>query len=412
MVTDTESLTKALTVSQLTARLKGVMESSFRFVWVSGEISNCKQASSGHVYFTLKDEDAQLAAILWRGTAQRLRFQLKDGLKVLAAGPIQLYETRGQYQLIAEQLEPQGIGALELAFRQLQRKLEAEGLFDPDRKRPWPVFPRRIALITSPSGAAVRDMLQVIARRWPRANIVIVPVPVQGAEAAPLIADALRQVHRIPGVDVVICGRGGGSLEDLWAFNEEVVARAIFDCVVPVISAVGHEVDVTIADLVADKRALTPSEAAELVVPLESDVRSLLEQVRQRLTSALQYQAQRSRFQVERLAQHPCFARPFDRIHELESQVDDLEERMRRAMSRRLESSRQQLRTVTASLNALSPLAVLDRGYSLTKRLPEGTLISDLRELRVGDRLSTLLARGRLISEIVEIAPDSEDDDE
>ena len=382
------------------------MESSFRFVWVSGEISNCKQASSGHVYFTLKDEGAQLAAIVWRGTAQKLRFQLKDGLKVLAAGPIQLYETRGQYQLIAEQLEPQGIGALELAFRQLQRKLEAEGLFDQDRKRPWPLFPKRIALITSPSGAAVRDMLQVISRRWPRANVIIVPVPVQGAEAAPQIANALRTVHLIPDVDVVICGRGGGSLEDLWAFNEELVARAIFDCQVPVISAVGHEIDVTIADLVADKRALTPSEAAELVVPLESDIRLLLERVRQRLTTALQYQAQRARFQVERLAEHPRLARPLDRIHELQSEVDDLDERMRRAMQRRVESSRQQLGTISASLNALSPLAVLDRGYSLTKRLSDGNLIRDVNNLKVGDRISTLVASGSLISEVIAIDAD------
>ena len=378
MSTDTEPLSKALTVSQLTAKLKGVMESSFRFVWVSGEISNCKQASSGHVYFTLKDEDAQLAAIVWRGTAQKRRFQLKDGLKVLAAGPIQLYETRGQYQLIAEQLEPQGIGALELAFRQLQRKLEAEGLFDPDRKRSWPVFPKRIALVTSPTGAAVRDMLQVISRRWPRANVII----------------------------VLICGRGGGSLEDLWAFNEELVARAIFDCQVPVISAVGHEIDVTIADLVADKRALTPSEAAELVVPLEADVRLLLERVRQRLTTALQYQAQRARYQVERLAEHPRLARPLDRIHELQSEVDDLDERMRRAIQRRVESSRQQLGTISASLNALSPLAVLDRGYSLTKRLSDGNLIRDVNDLKVGDRISTLVASGSLISEVVAVDAD------
>ena len=410
MATDSESPTKALTVSQLTAKLKGVMESSFRFVWVSGEISNCKQASSGHVYFTLKDEDAQLAAIIWRGVAQRLRFQLKDGLKVLAAGPIQLYETRGQYQLIAEQLEPQGIGALELAFRQLQRKLEAEGLFHPDRKRPWPTFPRRIALITSPTGAAVRDMLQVISRRWPRANIVIVPVPVQGAEAAPLIADALRQVHQIPGVDVVICGRGGGSLEDLWAFNEEVVARAISDCLVPVISAVGHEIDVTIADLVADKRALTPSEAAELVVPLESDVRLLLEQIRQRLTTALQYQSQHARFQVERLSQHRSFSRPLDRIHQLETQIDDLDERLRRAVTRRLEASRQQVGTIAASLNALSPLAVLERGYSLTKRIADGTLIREMKTISIGDKISTLLADGTLISQVTELVSDDDVD--
>ena len=399
---------KALTVSQLTAKLKGVMENTFRFVWVSGEISNCKQAGSGHVYFTLKDEGAQIAAILWRSAAQRLRFQLKDGLKVLAAGPIQLYETRGQYQLIAEQLEPQGVGALELAFRQLQQKLEAEGLFHPDRKRPWPVFPRRIALITSPSGAAVRDMLQVITRRWPRANIIVVPVPVQGAEAAPQIAAALRSVHLIPDVDVVICGRGGGSLEDLWAFNEEVVARAIFECQIPVISAVGHEIDLTIADLVADKRALTPSEAAELVVPLETDVRMLLEQIRQRLTSALQYRAQHARFQVERLAQHPCLSRPLDRIRELEAEVDDLEERLGRAMRRRLELSRQQLGTISASLNALSPLAVLDRGYSLTKRLDDGDLIRDVSALKTGDRISTLFSHGSVTSEVLEVESDDD----
>ncbi len=403
MAIETELPTKALTVSQLTAKLKGVMESTFRFVWVSGEISNCKQASSGHVYFTLKDEGAQLSAIIWRGAAQRLRFQLKDGLKVLAAGPIQLYETRGQYQLIAEQLEPQGVGALELAFRQLYQKLEAEGLFDPDRKRAWPVFPRRIALVTSPTGAAVRDMLQVITRRWPRANIIVVPVPVQGADAAPQIAAALRQVHLIPDVDVVICGRGGGSLEDLWAFNEEVVARAIFDCQVPVISAVGHEIDLTIADLVADKRALTPSEAAELAVPLESDVRLLLEQARRRLTSALQYRAQQARFQVEKLAARPCFSRPLDRIRQWEAEVDDLEERMHRAIRRRLETTRQQLGTVSASLNALSPLAVLDRGYSLTKRLESKSLVRDVGELKVGERISTLFAQGSLISEIISI---------
>jgi len=404
--TAAENRPQALTVSQLTARLKSVMESSFRFVWVTGEISNCKQASSGHVYFTLKDEAAQMSAIVWRSAAQRLRFQLKDGLKILAAGPIQLYEGRGQYQLIAESLEPLGVGALELAFRQLQQKLEAAGLFDVERKRPIPVFPRRIALVTSPAGAAVRDMLQVITRRWPRARVVVVPVPVQGAEAAPQIATALRKVHLIPDVDVVICGRGGGSLEDLWAFNEEIVAQAIFDCQIPVISAVGHEIDVTIADLVADHRALTPSEAAELVVPLESDVRRMLEQIRHRLTSALQYQAQRTRHQIERLAQHPQLARPLDRIRELEAVVDELDERMRRAMERCLERNRQQVRTIAASLNALSPLAVLERGYSLTKRLDDGELIRGAQQVRIGDRISTLLAEGSLVSEVVSVDRD------
>lgn len=408
MTTDKEPAARALTVSELTATLKIVMESAFPFVWVKGEISNCKQASSGHVYFTLKDETAQLTAIAWRSTAQKLKFQLKDGLKVLAAGPIQLYETRGQYQLIAEMVEPQGVGALELAFRQLRQKLEAEGLFHHERKRAIPVFPRRIALVTSPSGAAVRDMIQVLTRRWPRANIVVVPVPVQGAEAAPQIAAALRRVHLIPEVDVVLCGRGGGSLEDLWAFNEEIVARAIFDCLIPVISAVGHEIDITIADLVADRRALTPSEGAELAVPKESDVRNGLEQIRQRLTSALRHRAQQARFQVERLAQRPCFARPFDAIRELEATVDDLDERMTRAIRSRMDSGRQQLRTFSASLNALSPLAVLDRGYSLTKRVDDGSLIRDASDLDIGSRISTLFAQGSVISEVVEIESDDE----
>jgi exodeoxyribonuclease VII large subunit len=335
-----------------------------------------------------------------------LRFQLKDGLKVLAAGPIQLYETRGQYQLIAEALEPQGVGALELAFRQLKQKLEAEGLFQPDRKRPIPQFPRRIALVTSPSGAAVRDMIQIITRRWPRARIVVVPVPVQGAEAAPQIAAALRKVHWIPEVDVVLCGRGGGSLEDLWAFNEEVVARAICDCLIPVISAVGHEIDITIADLVADRRALTPSEGAELAVPLESDIRTHLERIQQRLTLALRQRAQQARFQVERIAQRPCFSRPFDAIRELESRVDELDERLTRAVRSKLDNGRHQLKTFSASLNALSPLAVLDRGYSLTKRVDDGSLIRDAGNLAPGDRISTLLAIGSVISEVVSIETD------
>ena len=306
-----------LTVSALTFVLKDVVESAFPHVWVSGEISNLMKAGSGHVYFTLKDDSAQLKAVMWRSTAQRVRFDLRDGMEVIAAGAIQVYEARGQHQLVIEQMQPKGIGPLELAFRQLQQKLAAEGLFAPERKRPLPRFPRRIALITSPTGAAVRDMIQVMTRRWPRADIVVVPVVVQGDQAAGQIAAALRRVHTIPRVDVVICGRGGGSLEDLWAFNEETVARAIHACHVPVISAVGHEVDVTIADLVADRRALTPSEAAELVVPLESDVRMELDQIRQRLMSSLRQQTQQARMRLDSLASRRCFTRPLDRIHDL-----------------------------------------------------------------------------------------------
>jgi len=265
-----------LSVSELTARLKALVETGFPHVCVEGEISNLTKATSGHVYFTLKDEGAQLRAVMWRSAAARIRFELSDGLHVVAVGPVEVYATRGSYQIVVEQLAPQGIGPLELAFRQLYEKLAAEGLFRPERKRPLPRFPRRIALVTSPAGAAVRDMLQVITRRWPACPIVIVPVPVQGASAAPEIAAAFQSLAKIPDVDVVITGRGGGSLEDLWAFNEEVVARAIFACPIPVVSAVGHEIDVTIADLIADRRALTPSEAAELVVPQRTEILSEL----------------------------------------------------------------------------------------------------------------------------------------
>lgn len=397
-----------LTVSALTYALKDVVESRFSHVWVSGEISNLVKAGSGHIYFTLKDDIAQLKAVMWRSAAQRIRFDLHDGMDVVAAGPIQLYEARGQHQLIVEQLQPKGIGPLELAFRQLQQKLAAEGLFAAERKRPLPRFPKRIALITSPAGAAVRDMIQVMTRRWPRANIIVVPVAVQGDQAAGQIAAALRRVHTIPGVDVVICGRGGGSMEDLWSFNEETVARAIHACKVPVVSAVGHEVDVTIADLVADRRALTPSEAAELVVPLEADVKVELDLIRRRLVTSLTQRTQRARLRLDSLAARRCLARPADRIHELSSRLDDLEARLKRGIRQAVDSSRHQLHSLSSSLNALSPLAVLDRGYSLTKRIVDDQLIRDVKSVAVGDLLSTLLANGSIVSEVRSIETDED----
>lgn len=241
-------------VSELTHDVKKLIEGNLRTQWVGGEVSNCRPARSGHVYFTLKDDEAQMSAVVWRTTAARLGFELRDGMEIVAVGRVEVYAARGSYQLIIQKAFPQGMGALELALRQLKEKLQAAGLFDPDRKRPIPRIPNRIALVTSPTSAAVKDMIQVITRRWPSADIVVVPVAVQGPNAAPEITHALDAVHLIPGVDVVITGRGGGSLEDLWAFNEEMVARAIASCKVPVISAVGHEIDVTIADLVADRR--------------------------------------------------------------------------------------------------------------------------------------------------------------
>ena len=237
--------TKPKSVTQLTREIKNLVEEDIGLQWVTGEISNCRPARSGHVYLTLKDEHAQISAVVWRTTAGRLKFELKDGMEVVAMGPVEVYAARGSYQLIVNQILPQGVGALETALRQLKEKLQQEGLFEPGRKRPLPRIPKRIALITSPTSAAVKDMLQVITRRWPAVQIVVIPVAVQGDGSALQIAHALRNVHQIPHVDVVVTGRGGGSLEDLWAFNEEPVARAIAECPIPVVSAVGHEIDVT-----------------------------------------------------------------------------------------------------------------------------------------------------------------------
>lgn len=389
-----------LSVAQLTRLLKETVETVFPMVWVAGEISNCTRAASGHVYLTLKDEDSQLKSVMWRSTAQRLRFDVHDGLQVIASGPLEVYEPRGYYQLVIQDMIPQGLGALELAFRQLHDKLAAEGLFAPERKRELPRFPRRIALVTSPAGAAVRDMLQVITRRWKGCDIIIVPVPVQGAAAAPQIAAALRMVHLIPEVDVVITGRGGGSLEDLWAFNEEVVARAIFECRLPVISAVGHEIDVTIADLVADRRALTPSEAAELVVPSLEDVQGELDRLKQRCIASLRGQAERARWQLDQLAQRRALQRPLERIHDLATRIDDLAERLPRGANRALEIARQKLQACAGQLAALSPLQVLARGYSVTRVAGTGTVVRQAQGVPSGTLIETILEQGTLRSRV------------
>ncbi|MDB5389717.1 MAG: xseA [Planctomycetaceae bacterium] len=397
-----------ISVSQLSTLLKSVVELAFPCVYVSGEISNCTQAASGHYYLTLKDESAQIRAVIWRGTAQRLRFKVEDGLQAIAVGSIELYEARGTYQLIIEQLIPQGLGPLELAFRQLHDKLAAEGLFDPDRKRELPRYPRRIALITSPTGAAVRDMLQVITRRWKQSHIVIVPVLVQGDGAAAQIAAALRRVHLIPEVDVVITGRGGGSLEDLWPFNEEIVARAIHACPLPVISAVGHEIDVSISDLVADRRALTPSEAGELVVPQQDEIRAELGNLRQRLTQALQTKASRARMQLESLANRRAFTHPAERLHAQQQRLDELTERAVRALKNRLATARQRTQAMASQLDALSPLNVVKRGYTLTFEAGQRTPLRAASQLHIGDRIDTYLTTGRVTSRVEDVAADAQ----
>lgn len=393
-----------LSVSQLTVEIKDALEASFPDIWVSGEISNFSRPQSGHCYLTLKDEQAQIRAVIWRTAASKVKFDLHDGLDVVCHGYLDLYPPRGSYQLVVTEIVPKGLGALELALRQLREKLTKEGLLAEERKRPLPRFPRRIAFVTSPTGAAVRDFLEVLRRRSRGIDVLIVPVRVQGDGAAAEIAAGIELVNRLAEpVDVLVVGRGGGSLEDLWAFNEEVVVRAIFNSRVPVVSAVGHEIDVTLSDLVADVRALTPSEAAERVAPAFDELFAYLQQTQSRLAQALRTRASTSRAQVDRLAAARCFRRPLERLQLLARALDELSARADRSIKVRLERAEALTVHLAAHLESLSPLAVLGRGYSLTHRLVDGQLLRSASGVTVGDQLRTRLAKGEIISRAEEV---------
>lgn len=394
-----------LTVEQLTLQLKDLLETAFPAVWVSGEISNFSRPSSGHCYFTLKDEAAQIRAVMWRGTASRLKFDLHDGMEVVCFGGVDVYAPRGSYQLVVTKLEPKGIGALELALRKLKEKLAAEGLFDRARKRPLPKFPRRIAFVTSPTGAAVRDFLEVMRRRWSGADVLIVPTRVQGDGAAREIAAAITRVNQSDlDVDVLVVGRGGGSLEDLWCFNEEPVVRAVAASRIPTVSAVGHEIDVTLCDLAADVRALTPSEAAELVVPSQEAILAFLADRRQRLLGALQNKATSARHRLVMLGERRAFRQPFELLRTRAQRVDELWLRAGRALKHRLTLQRSRLETWAGKLESLSPLGVLARGYSVTQRADDGAVVRSPEQLAAGDLLRTRLAAGEVLSNVLETA--------
>ncbi len=428
-----------LTVSQLTERLRALVEEGFPAVWVEGEVSNFRLYASGHAYFTLKDETAQLRAVLFRNRMRRLRFEPGDGQHLLAFGSLEVYAQRGEYQLVVELLEARGLGALQLAFEQLKQRLEAEGMFDAGRKRALPRFPRKIGIATSPSGAAVRDMLRVIGRRFAGLSIVVAPCRVQGEGAAEEIAQAVADLNALGDVDVIIVGRGGGSLEDLWAFNEETVARAIAGSKAPVISAVGHEVDVTIADFVADVRAATPSNAAELVVREKQAVADTLAALQRRLERAvarplgdLARRVDHARARLERagpagsgrlrhrlqlLDARLHAASPFARLaahrHRLERararldgtipgrlatsrhHLERAQSRLEGALARQLTADRHRLGALAGRLDSLSPLAVLGRGYSLT-RTEAGAIVRRAGEVAAGDAVSVLLHEGSL----------------
>ena len=367
---------QVLKVGDLTRLIKEVLEGSFASVIVEGEISNFKRhMPSGHLYFTLKDEQAQVRAVMWRSDAARVRFDISDGMKVLVKWRISVYEPRGDLQLYAASIQPAGQGALQLAFEQLKKKLESEGLFAEEHKKPLPYLPKRIGVVTSLEGAAVRDIISIIARRFPVVELTIYPVKVQGDGAAEEIAGAIRDFDTLGNVDVLIVGRGGGSLEDLWAFNEEVVARAIYDCTIPVISAVGHQVDFTISDFVADVRAATPSAAAELVVPDRFEIQDTLRTLSRDITKAIEQLLGQLQLRIDRLTSHYALQQPASMIDQKLQLVDELTRRLDTHLVHYLESSSQQLSAVKAHLNALGPQQVLKRGYAFVQG-PHGIVSS------------------------------------
>jgi len=381
-----------LTVSQLNQRVRDLLDAHLDEAWVVGEISNFRVPPSGHFYFSLKDTRSQIAAVMFRSANQLLPFRPADGMEVIVRGRVSIYAVRGDLQLYVEAMEPRGVGSQQLALEQLKKKLAAEGLFAEARKRPLPFLPQGVGIVTALRGAAIHDLLVVLRARQPSVRVVVRPVRVQGKEAPADIVDAFADLHRLGGVQVIIVGRGGGSLEDLWAFNDERVARAIAASPVPVVSAVGHEIDVTIADLVADRRAPTPSAAAAMVVPDFADLTAWIVNTTVALHAALQRQLRRHR---EGLAAHARHLRdPRHVLKTLQVRIDELGERLLRATTGRLRLARGQLQGSADRLQALSPLAVLERGYSIARRVDTGTVVRDAGTVAVGDDLRLTFARG------------------
>jgi exodeoxyribonuclease VII large subunit len=390
---------KPVSVAQLTARIKNRLNSDFPSVWVRGEISGLMVAGSGHVYFNLKDETAQVAAMIWQGNAWRIQFELKNGMEVVCQGGVDVYPPRGTYQLSVRQIHEVGVGAKQLALRKLHEKLKSKGWFDPASKKALPRWPRRIAVVTSPVGAAVRDFLEVIQRRWPNLKILIIPTPVQGDYAGPEIAAAVRRANRIqPALDAIVVTRGGGSPEDLWCFNDESLCQAIFESDVPVISGVGHEIDVSLCDLVADVRALTPSEAAERLVPNQQQLLDQLGARGERMKQALVYRLEQSKMRLDSLASRSVLVRPLDRIRELSMRLDLLGEQIRGHASKRLQLHQQALGQAAAKLESLSPLGTLARGYSLTT--VNGKSVRSSAEVVEGDIIESRVEQGKIISRV------------
>lgn len=395
-----------LGVGQLLAGLSGLFEHHVGRILVVGEISNLHQARSGHAYFTLKDADGQIRAALFRGNGGRLRFALEEGLEVVVEAEVSIYAARGDLQLIVRGVEPRGVGALQLAFEQLRRRLDAEGLFDPALKRPIPVHPRRIGLVTSPSGAAIRDVLEVTGQRFPGIPILISPCLVQGEAAPAEIAAAIGQLARFDDVDVVLLVRGGGSIEDLWAFNSEIVARAVRASRAPVVSGVGHETDFTIADLVADARAATPSAAAMLATPDRAALARAVERDRRRLVGLVAGRLERARARLARGTAALAARSPRAQVERARARAARASAAAEVAITRRLEQGRRRFIEWATRLDALSPLGVLARGFALVRRAQDGRIVRSSRDVRPTDRLDVRLAEGSLVARVESVDPD------
>ncbi len=401
---ESQSQEKVYSVSDLNREIRACLEPRFSMIWVEAEISNLKLHTSGHIYLTLKDDKSQIPAVFFSRYNQGLKFRLKDGLKVLVFGKVSVYEPRGSYQVYIEKIQPKGVGELQLAFNQLKEKLQKEGLFDEAHKKPIPAFPKTIGVVTSPTGAAIQDILNIVNRRFQGVHLILNPVRVQGEGSAQEIARAIEEFQSIEGVDVLIVGRGGGSLEDLWAFNEEIVARAIYASKVPVISAVGHEIDWTIADFVADLRAPTPSAAAELVTQNQADLLRKLKDDADRIRNAMTGYFYQMQEKLETLSSSYAFKQPRSLVDQMTEKLDDLYRQMQNYLKNFYQQRAQILKEQAGRLHALSPLAVLDRGYSIALDA-KGKLIRKSTQVRAGDELITRLADAKIFSKVIKTQP-------
>ncbi|MCI0329921.1 MAG: exodeoxyribonuclease VII large subunit [candidate division Zixibacteria bacterium] len=400
------AIEKVWTVSELTRSVKENLEVNFPAIWVEGEVSNYLLHTSGHRYFSLKDESAQLRCTIWRGAGQYLNFELEDGLKVHAFGNLTVYEKRGEYQLNVLKLLPIGRGELEIAFQKLKERLFKEGLFDEAHKKPIPEFPERIGIITSPTGAAVQDMLKIFRRRFPPAELYLYPARVQGEGAKEEIVAGIQAFNEWGEVDVMILGRGGGSLEDLWAFNEEEVARAIYASRIPVVSAVGHEIDFTIADFVADLRAPTPSAAVEMVVPDKEELEGVVKGLKERIGGLFAHQLAQAQARLDAVLGSYGLKKPADLVNQKSQFVDELSRRAQLALSNRLAQMRLELKSADERLATLSPRAVLARGYSIVRRRPDGRVVREYKEVKAGEGVELIFSKGKAEAEVTRTLPE------